>query len=51
MIIENKKDLYRILPKYEQQMKAYLKENRISVRREDDFYRIVEYMDRLLKGI
>ncbi len=49
--IENKKDLYRVLPKYEHQIKSFLKDNRLSPKREDDYYRIVEYMDRLYKGL
>jgi len=49
--IERKKDLYGVLPEYEHQIKTFLKENRISLKHEDDFYRVVEYMDRLIKGI
>jgi len=49
--IERKKDLISVLPEYEYQISTFLKENRISLKREDDFYRIVEYMDRLIKGI
>lgn len=50
-MIERKKDLYRILPEYQRQLHTFMKENRISLRQEDDFYRVVEYMDRLVKGV
>ena len=51
MIIDRKKDLYRILPEFQHQIRTYIKENKISLRREDDFYKVVAYMDRLIKGV
>jgi hypothetical protein len=50
IIITNKKDLYSVMPGHEHKLKTFMKENRISLKREDDFYQVVQYMDRLVRG-